>query len=57
MLTDAGDFIWGAKAPRRNCRQRTRTLLIGQRTRHVRFNKARSNNVYSNTAGRNFTRQ
>ena len=35
----------------------SRTLLIGQRTRHVRFNKARSNNVYSNTAGRNSASQ
>ncbi|SVS30652.1 Uncharacterised protein [Klebsiella pneumoniae] len=45
-----GDFLCAAEATRRNLRQDTRTLVIAQRTCHVRFNKARSNNVYSNTA-------
>ncbi len=35
----------------------TRTLIVRQRTRHVRFNKTRSHNIDSNTTGRNFTRQ
>ncbi len=42
-----GDFLCAAEATRRNLRQDTRTLVIAQRTCHVRFSKSLAREVAS----------